>query len=163
MITEKGKEQWKKRKSWKKENAASCWTADRRATTLDDSNRSKSLPVHHFPTMDAGNKYEDPPASSSSSDQDGKKPSLEEGTSKQETRTKQTSVGERGASMESIEYDGDEYDDYDDFDLITSGGFGGGGGSTKREHKRKEKGSAATNIYSSKHTRMREARKGKGK
>ena len=114
--------------------------------------------------MDAGNKYEDPPASSSSSDQDGKKPSgPEEGTSKEQARTKQNSVGDRGASMESIEYDGDEYDDYDDFDLITSGGVGGGGGSTKREHKRKEKGSVATNIYSSKHTRMREARKGQGK
>ena len=72
-------------------------------------------------------------------------------------------MGDRGASMESIEYDGDEYDDYDDFDLITSGGVGGGGGSTKREQKRKDKGSAAANIYSSKHTRMREARKGQGK
>ena len=117
--------------------------------------------------MDAGNKHKDPPASSSfhPSDQDVKKPSSspEEGTSKQQARAKQNSVGDRGASMESIEYDGDEYDDYDDFDLITSGGIGGGGGSTKREQKRKEKGSAAANIYSSKHTRMREARKGRGK
>ena len=115
-----------------------------------------------------GIKDKDPPASSSShpSDQDGKKPSSspEEGTSKQQARTKQNSVGDRGASMESIEYDGDEYDDYDDFDLITSGGVGGGGVmSTKREQKRKEKGSAAANIYSSKHTRMREAKKGQGK
>lgn len=118
--------------------------------------------------MDSGNKYKDPPASSSHpspSDQGGKKPSssAEEGTSKQQARAKQNSVGDRGASMESIEYDRDEYDDYDDFDLITSGGVGGGGGSTKREQKRKEKGLAAANIYSSKHTRMREARKGQGK
>ena len=116
--------------------------------------------------MDAGDKYKDPPASSSSypSDQDGKKPSSpEEGTSKEQARTKQNSVGDRGASMESIEYDVDEYDGYGDFDLITSGGVGGGGGSTKREQKRKERGSAASNIYSSKHTRMREARKGRGK
>lgn len=112
--------------------------------------------------MDASSK--DSASSSHPSDQDGKsKPSSEEGASKQEARTKQNSVGDRGASMESIEYDGDEYDDYGDFDLITSAsGFGSGGGGTKRDQKRKEKGSAA-NIYSSKHTRMRAARKGHGK
>ena len=108
--------------------------------------------------MDADSK--DPTTSQYSSDHDGKKPSSEEGT-KQEKRTKQLSVGDRGESLGSIEYDGDEYDDYDDFDLTKLSG-GGGGVGAKRDQKRKGKGSAG-NIYSSKHTRMREARKGQSK
>jgi hypothetical protein len=107
--------------------------------------------------MDVGSKDQE---SASSSRQDGKKPSSEKGIGTEEARTNMHSVGDRGESLDSIEYVGEDYDDYDDFDLTKSIG-GGGGGGTKRAQK-KEKGSAA-NIYSSKHTRMREARKGQGK
>mmetsp|Transcript_16391 Transcript_16391/g.47077 ORF Transcript_16391/g.47077 Transcript_16391/m.47077 type:complete len:108 (+) Transcript_16391:162-485(+) len=103
--------------------------------------------------MDVGKKE---PTSSPSSHEDGvKKPaSGDEGT--EEARTTH-SVGGRGESLDSTGFDGDEYDDYDDFNLTKSSG-GGGGGGKNRAQKQKEKGSA--NIYSSKHTRLREARKG---
>eukprot|EP00546_Thalassionema_frauenfeldii_P018689 CAMPEP_0178896280 /NCGR_PEP_ID=MMETSP0786-20121207/1076_1 /TAXON_ID=186022 /ORGANISM="Thalassionema frauenfeldii, Strain CCMP 1798" /LENGTH=101 /DNA_ID=CAMNT_0020566647 /DNA_START=47 /DNA_END=352 /DNA_ORIENTATION=+ len=57
----------------------------------------------------------------------------------------------------------DEYDDYDDFGARTGGGGGGGTSMTKTNKRQTNRGGGggSGSIYSSKHTRMKEAQRQK--
>jgi hypothetical protein len=65
---------------------------------------------------------------------------------------------DRQTSVDSAAYfeEQDDYGEYDDFGINTGGG--GGGGKTKKRQENRG-GSGATNVYSTKHTRLKTAQR----